>query len=572
MNHFLIYNHNILFLKNGKPLNSCYSILFKSEKVDLIELNESTFFILGDFLSSKCKLENFTLNSIKELKGNFYIIQTKNQNISIINSLFSILPIYYTSNFNIICSDLNWLKESCNSILSFDKKFILECLIFNFGFSNRTLFKNVFLVPCNTLISINNENCSLIKHFEIEQVINTKKETINEKDLSELFLRTSLNYFPEESFHIAFTGGFDGRTLVSCATFFKKKFTTFSFGKTKNDDVSIPKKNAKQIGIPYRHFDLGQYSYINDFFIENALEYIKESNGGNGYIYSHFLYTTKELAKETNYILAGYFGSELFRALHIPGAVSSETLINVFKSNSPEEIRSQLFKSKALRFINEQEFETELTELAEEVVDYIRNISFKDNQNARLYVFVFEEIFRKFFGQWIVAQQKYITVRTPFLDYEFISQLLKTKFAGVNADFLTKNPYKRMNGQIIYAHIIKKSNKTLFYQKTGKGYRPVDIINKWFFPNIVSSYIYKIIRKKTKKENLDNLGIISGVKNLNLQFKQNKYFSSLFKTTELQNSIDNLNEFTAEHIRDNCLMIASLYSLLKEKDLQKENS
>jgi hypothetical protein len=88
MNHFLIYNHNILFLKNGKPLNSCYSILFKSEKVDLIELNESTFFILGDFLSSKCKLENFTLNSIKELKGNFYIIQTKNQTILQISILF----------------------------------------------------------------------------------------------------------------------------------------------------------------------------------------------------------------------------------------------------------------------------------------------------------------------------------------------------------------------------------------------------------------------------------------------------------------------------------------------------
>jgi hypothetical protein len=360
---------------------------------------------------------------------------------------------------------------------------------------------------------------------------------------------------------------------VSCGLYYNIQFKTFSFGKPENDDVSIPEKNAIELNIPYQSLNLGNASYLEKDYIQSAIDFNQSSAGGNGFIYSHVSHASKKLAKESNYLLAGYFGSELFRALHIEGAVSSEALLFLFNTDDEVTIRNYLLKYVGFEFIHKHEFENEINELILELINYKNNLPKQLTKNQKMYVFVFEEIFRKLFGQWIVAQQEYLIVRTPFLDYEFINELLKTNFAGANADFLTKNPYKRMNGQVVYAHIIKKTNSTILYQKTGKGYRPIDIINKLYLTKLIGAFALKKLKRKVRKENLDNLSIISGDKSSFLNSLLNSNYNALFNTAKIVSQIPSLKPYMNEKQRDNILMSAALSSQLNQlKSEIKSNS
>jgi hypothetical protein len=566
MNHFLIYNHTKSSIENGIPLNEHYFILFQTENVNLLKSKCGSFYVIGDFISEKSILENFSFDIIKELKGNFYIIQIKDKEINVITSLFSVLPIYYSSNYQLISSDINWIGKIIGDDKVLDKKFILECLLFNYGLFNRTLYQKIKLLPVNSYIELKELNIKVNKHTQIVDLLRQPKKSDKKivDTIANNFIQTIKPYFPDYPFYIGFTGGFDGRTITSCATYFKKKFKVFSFGKTGNSDVDIPLQNSRQLNLNYKHYDLGCKEYTNSEYLKNAKEYILSTNGGNGFLYPHFLYTTKDISKNSTCMFAGYFGSELFRALHIEGAVSSKALIDLFRDNDTENIYTLLLRSKTLDLINIDEFRSELKELAEEITFYKKNLPADLSGNGKLYFFVFEEVIRKFFGQWISVQQNYIYVRTPFLDYSFIKALLQTNYAGVNMDFLTKNPYKRFNGQVIYSSIIKKTNAVIYKQKTGKGYRPVDVLNKLYLPNLVLPYALKKLKRKVQKEDLDNLGIISGMKHFcesGTDFKNN----NLFKLDLIKTKLKQLTSLTPESERDSLLMTLSLL-IRYEKD------
>ena len=79
------------------------------------------------------------------------------------------------------------------------------------------------------------------------------------------------------------------------------------------------------------------------------------------------------------------------------------------------------------------------------------------SRNQKFYIFVFEEVFRKYFGAEMINQFKYLKNRTPFLDMEFFKAILQTGLAGIHSEFFENNPLKRYKGQVLYAHIIRKA-------------------------------------------------------------------------------------------------------------------
>jgi hypothetical protein len=113
------------------------------------------------------------------------------------------------------------------------------------------------------------------------------------------------------------------------------------------------------------------------------------------------------------------------------------------------------------------------------------------SRNEKFYLFVFEEVFRKYFGAEMSNQFHYMNNRTPFLDTVFLKGLLGTGLAGVYSDFLEKNPISRFKGQVLYAHLIRSTyphyNKIL----TDKGYRPQDLLTLTGKLRITRSYLSK---------------------------------------------------------------------------------
>lgn len=168
---------------------------------------------------------------------------------------------------------------------------------------------------------------------------------------------------------------------------------------------------------------------------------------------------------------------------------------------------------------------------------------------------------RKIFGSWQFAQSKYINVRSPFLDFNFVNSLYKTNFAGVYNDFYTENPVKRFNGQLLYALIIKTTNDTILKQKTGKGYSPNQLLSLAGKISLVYPFLLKRIKRKVQTENLDNLGLVTGIKHIMLQ-NRNENESKYFDGQMILKYSKKLNQYTSEKQRDALLNYYSISSIL----------
>lgn len=564
MTHFIISKSKEL---SGTKIQLTHDwvLTLQKDRYEQYDKDGAKIIVIGDYIGQKEDLFTTSYNDIPKLRGNFYAIIIDDNEVSVYSSFLNVLPIYYTTDYAYISSSIHYIREQCKKEFLVDKKFILETLLFNYGFFNRTLYQDISLVPSNSYVLISKEDVEVKQHFEITSLF-TQSASYGPKvadSLSALFIETAKQYFPDETFSIAFTSGFDGRTLVSCASYFNKDFETFSFGKRDNDDVIIPKENAAELDIPYQCFDLGSNTYIDKEYLDSTLSFITHAPGGNGFIYPHVLYSTKEVAKTSNYLLSGVVGSELFRALHLTGAITSQSLVDVFRSDSSQELADKIRNAAALQTVNKNEFKTEIEELIQELIAYKDSIPSDLTHNQKFYVFVFEEIFRKFFGQWISMQMQYLYVRTPFLDYEFIKALLQTQYAGANNDFLTENPLKRMKGQYVYADIIRKTNTKIYGQKTGKGYRPKDLRESIYLYKIIMPFLLKRFKRKVATPNLDNLGIISGVSTHKEHIKKLIDSSVYFDMPLLSKMLDELSPYTLEKERDHILMVLSIVLALQ---------
>ncbi len=526
--------------------------------------------IIGDYIGTSQELLNAEVNEIPKLKGNFYAIVTTPETVAIYSSFFSILPLYHTIDHGIIASAIDPILQHTTKEYTTDKTYILENLLFNYGFFNRTLYQEIKLIPCHHYLHYSNNQTTLQHHFDItEWYTQTPKGGAKTASvLSDLFIETTKHYFPDAYFDIAFTSGFDGRTLVSCALHHQKTFGTFSFGRPEIADVRIPSENAKALHIPYRSFDIGHEAYLDQNYLENANEYTTKGYKGNGYLQSHYVSSTKKIAKDSNYMLSGYVGSELFRALHATGTVTAAALRDVFMIADEDTLREKLKTSSTLNVLQKETYTPELNALIEEVLLYKRKLPKNISLNQQFYTFIFEETIRKFFGQKITLQQQYINVRTPFLDAQFVYALLQTKYAGANNDFFTQNPLKRTKGQYIYTDIIKKTNPIIYRQMTGKGYRPIDVRNPLYMVNIIYPFFKKRFLKKVTKTYMDNFGIVTGVlRNIQYLYPLLEN-SSIFDTKKLSKRLAKLDAYSPEKERDTLLLsLALLQNIANTKAL-----
>lgn len=512
---------------------------------DPIGFNKSS---VKDYLSKKLDFKEFLIN----VSGHYYLFYFSGGDSSLLvsSSLFSIFPLFYYKNDEsiLISSRLRLITNYLPLLNNPDKKFIVEQILFNYPLFNNTIFQDIKLCPTNNYIKIEKNNLNFIKHTDATEfyITEPKKGKDSVEELRSLFVDRFKIYVPEDKIAISFTGGFDGRTLLSCAKFYNKEFTTFSVGTRNNDDIYVPQENANLLGIPYKPFLLDVKNYIENDYYNTGQELIDLTSGFSNLLYVHFLYSAKKLRKESNYLFAGYFGSELFRALHLAGAVNSKELVSFFRETDEDKWIHSIIHSPKLKYLNIKLFHEEIEEIIEELRKYkIDNYRNFNSLNKFFYKYVLEEIFRKIFGPQIFSQSNFINVRTPFLDIQFIIELFKSEIAGVNNDFFTHNPLKRIKGQLLYANIISKAFPELALIKTQKGYTPNDLLTLMGNFNILLPYILKKIRRKTEKPYLDNLSIISGLKNNWLKLRKEITSNEFYNIVELDKSaitLDNLPE------------------------------
>ena len=439
-----------------------------------------------------------------------YIFYIDNKKIYILNGYFNLLPIYiyqYADDL-FISSKISLLKNSATHLLNINKKYILQQNLFNYGFSNETIYNEIKLLNSNSYISFNGK-ISIHKSDPVEKSFVAKPKLLNESlnDLINLFIEIN-NKIINNNYFISFTSGFDGRTLVALAKSLNKEFITYSFGTDENEDLTLPREQAALLGIDFLPIRLDNDEYLNKFW-ELGCDIITESGAATNFLQVHWPYSASLLSKKANNLVSGLFGSELFRAAHVTGQFTSPALVEYFKNIESDSWIDKIKNSDSLKFLNLNNFKHELEELIDELNDY-RKLVLHLNPNQRFYKYIFDEVFRKFFViQLIKPQLKYVNIITPYFNLDFVNELLKTEFAGVNNDFFTHNPVKRFKGQLFYAELIKRTWPELLYLKTGKGYKPIDLLTFWGKFNLALNYTKKRFERKIIVPNLNNLAIIS---------------------------------------------------------------
>ncbi len=119
----------------------------------------------------------------------------------------------------------------------------------------------------------------------------------------------------------------------------------------------------------------------------------------------------------------------------------------LFSTTDKNAIRSILVNSRKLHHLNMDEFDHELKDLVEKVIEFKSGLDqqFK-GVNFAFYSILTEELFRQYFGPELVITSQFYSQRCPFLDFEWIKALLKTELAGCNASYLETNPLKKVQG------------------------------------------------------------------------------------------------------------------------------
>lgn len=558
---------NLIIVNSGYAFNHKVSYFMKDENAAVFEGNDRIVFIIGDLINSDEFEEKSTLNDfLRKGKGFFYVIIIHNSGkIEICSSIFSILPVYiYNEQDLVISSSLeNIIKNAKN--LTVNPDFLIENILFNYPLFNDTFIKEIKLLSTNSILTIKNNKLFENTGLDILDFVNENPKPYkrNLPDLAELFISLVDQYIPEERSAISFTSGFDGRTLVAVATFLKKRFMTYSFSAPGFADIDIPIQNCKELGLEFVPVYLDTDNYINQEFVRDGNQLISITGGVDSYIYAQFLYSAKLISKYADVQVNGLFGSELFRAAHIYGAFTSYELVKYFELNENEWI-GKVFNSPKKNLFNEQFYQSNIDSIITKLRQYSLGLPKKSSQNIKFYSFIFNEVFRKLFGSHIKGQFNDIVIRSPFLDFDFLQSLLRTDLAGIYNDFFTHNPLKRYKGQVFYAEVIKKTNRTIFNQKTGKGYKPSDLISWYGKLNISKSYFQKKISRKTAKPILNNLGIVSAVSNNKKYFESLNPNSDIFNTKYIKKNLESFELTQTETARDTLIKTFSLNYLINK--------
>jgi asparagine synthetase B (glutamine-hydrolysing) len=408
---------------------------------------------------------------------------------------------FYTRNELIVSSNIDTIVELKEpEQFNIDKQHILERLFFYYGLSDRSYFKEIKVLKTNHFLEAG-QNISEKEQFRINEFFssNPRKGKNTLEDLSALFISRLGVYLPDKRYALSFTGGFDGRTLLGVSKHYHKNFFSYAFGAKDSEDMVIPQKQAPTLGVVFNPIVLNK-AYIELFSLNKGIELIEKTDGAASFARAHYLYAAEKLAADTAYMVTGNFGSELFRAIHNPGVMFSEELISFFSNRNEQDWIQILKNSSKWKYLsNRASYSEPFEQLIADMREFKKNTSTLSTNEA-FYTFVFNEVFRKYFGPEIKIQQNFIVNRAPFIDYHFMKELFETYYCGVYSDFFTNNPMKRFKGQLLYSYILKKACPELLSMRTVKGYKPSALLNHWGKLQLVANLIEKKLKKTSEND------------------------------------------------------------------------
>lgn len=443
-------------------------------------------------------LEHCRIDSVIRNTDGFYyllVIYHHEQKLIISSGSFSIMPVYYSRNKNVlsVSSSFDTLASPENLTAgTADKQYYVEKALFNYPLFNRTPLREISLLPSNSFLEYCNSKFLIKKHTFIYDYFTVSPEPWRhvKDEVSNLFINRAGDFIPESPFAVAMTGGLDSRCVAGIAAASGKMSGAYTYGQSGDQDVTIASEIAASMGISHTPVILDEH-YAREQFWSNGIGFMKKSNGLGNMSRAHYNFIIENYLQGSSYLMSGNFGSEILRSARMAGVVTSGALLRSFSPVGEGSLQNAMQTEKALKYINPAAVSENLPPVIAEIKDYLNRLPSGLTANQRLYGYIFEEVLRKYFGPEILCQSGTVNHRAPFLCFSFIERVLKTDLAGANSRFMESSPLKRFRGQVLYASVLKKVCPSLLEPKLDKGYSPNDLLTRSGTMRIAYAYLKK---------------------------------------------------------------------------------
>lgn len=421
-----------------------------------------------------------------QVPGHYYWFHWRCDDLKCGSSFCGILPVFHRyANGRTDISSSAFRIARAHGLVADDRGYLLERRLFNYPLFERTPWTSIRMLPAHSKLVAHADGLKTQRYFAIEDHFG-KGDRSSAKDMDELcevFEQECDLQLPQTGFALSFTGGFDGRTLLGAALKLGRKgYSTYGFGRPGESDITLPEQQAHELRVAYSPILLDE-RYLKEDALASALAFMELSDHAGNLGRPHYHYAARKLSGSHAHLVTGNFGSELFRALHAPGALMTEHLVNVF-GKADDAWRSALMTAAG------EDLASEARELVDRVEAHLASAAHL-GASERFYRYVFDELFRKYFGPEIMVQGHFLRNRTPFLSFRFVRALHRTAWAGVHSRLFETDKIRRVKGQVFYAEYLRRACPALYRMPTNKGYAPPDVVERWRLPLLGAKFAWK---------------------------------------------------------------------------------
>jgi asparagine synthase (glutamine-hydrolysing) len=255
-----------------------------------------------------------------ELNGLFsgLLIDTRERKACLFNDRYGMERIYWheTKDAFYFASEAKALLRALPELRVFDEEGVAQFLAFGCTLGERTLFRNIQVLPGGAVWSFQGGNCHKQKYFsaEIWQSQPTLSAESFETSFQETFTRILPRYFESESkIGISLTAGLDSRMIMACRPETAEKPVCYTFSSQNQDtlDARLAARVAGACGLEHQVLRIGQ-DFFSDF-ASHADRTVYFTDGCLGILGAHEIYMNEQARQLAPVRLTGNYGSEVLR-------------------------------------------------------------------------------------------------------------------------------------------------------------------------------------------------------------------------------------------------------------------
>lgn len=339
---------------------------------------------------------------LKDLNGWFsgLLVDLQTKKIILFNDRYGMQKIFYheSNDAFYFASEAKALLKILPELCTLDMKSLGELMSCGCVLENRTLFKNIFLLPVASAWSFQSDssvkkNCYFTNDVWENQPWLEKEFFYNK--LKDTFVRILPRYFrANQQIGISLTGGLDTRMILEYHDLAAGKYPCYTFNGTYRDcyDVKVARKVAAVMN--QKHYTIT----VDNNFISNFSTYAEKTIYiTDGYLDisgSPEIFINKQVREIAPLRMTGNFGSELLRN------------ITYLKANK---LNDHIFHNDFI--VNIQDSINILERLKQTIVNPLTFLLFVETP---------------WFGNnRLVSEQSQITLRTPYLDNDLVSLMYR---------------------------------------------------------------------------------------------------------------------------------------------------